>query len=103
MESSQTGSGVKALPLAAAIGIVWGLGVMGCAIAAAYTTSYAHKMVDVVASVYPGYGPSWAGALRGLGWGVIDGFVGTLIILGVYRLLVLCCRPGRSATEEVRQ
>jgi len=98
MEGSQKGSGVLAVPLALAVGIVWGVGVMGCAVAAAYTTSYAHKMVDILASVYPGYRAGWGGAVTGLGWGVADGFVTTLILLGVYRLLAYCCRRSSSAS-----
>ena len=79
--------------LAAAVGLVWGLSALGMGVVTIYTETYAHKMVEVLGSIYPGYEPgSWAGAFIGLAWAFGDGFIGTWIIVGVYRLFSGCCR-----------
>ncbi len=77
----------KAIRLALALGIVWGAAMFLMAVVASYTTTYAHEMVRVFASIYWGYEASWAGALLGLLWGFVDAFVGTLIVAAVYRAL----------------
>ena len=56
----------KAFRLAVSLGIVWGGAMLLTGIVASYTTWYAHAMVDVFASIYPGFGTSWGGALLGL-------------------------------------
>jgi hypothetical protein len=100
MEDIKKSAGVRALPLAGAMGIVWGLSVLGMGIATMYTTTYAHKIVDLLANMYYGYGPTWRGAFLGLAWGFGDAFFGTLIILGVYRLLACCYRSGSASAPE---
>lgn len=101
MDDTDQRARVRALPLAAALGIVWGLAMLGCGIAAIYT-SYADKMVEVFGSVYYGYGPTWGGAFLGLAWGFADAFVGTLVIMGLYCLLARCCSGSRAAAPAGR-
>ena len=102
MGSSHNGTRPVALPLAGAMGIVWGLSVLGMGITTIYTTSYAHKIVELLANMYCGYGPTWRGAFLGLAWGFGDAFLGTLIIVGVYRLLACCCARGTSAEASTQ-
>jgi len=77
----------KAFRLAVSLGIVWGGAMLLTGIVASYTTWYAHAMVDVFASIYPGFGTSWGGALLGLLWGFLDAFVGTFVVVIVYNAL----------------
>ena len=81
-------SGGQAFRIALAIAIVWGLGCFGVGIATIYSSTYGHQVVEVMGSVYPGYEAApWSGAVRGLLWGLVDGFIGTLIIVGIYNAL----------------
>jgi len=85
----------SAVRLALAIGIIWSVCVWAMGVTTVYTSCYARKMVEVLGSIYWGYEPgSWTGAFIGLAWAFADGFVGTLVIVGVYRLLSRCCRAA---------
>jgi len=88
---------VSAWRLSLAVGVVWGLCMLLMGIAGAYTETYAHRMIEVMGSIYYGYCPGWAGAFIGLAWGFADAFIGTLIILALYRLLTCC----RARTPEI--
>ena len=97
-ESSESPCGrLCACRLALAVGIIWGL---GCALLGGitvFTGSYAHEAVEVLGSIYYGMTPgSWVGALLGLAWGFADGFIGTLLVVGLYNLLgcggKCCCQ-----------
>ena len=76
-----------AFRLALTLGIVWGGAMLVTAAVAGYTAEYAHEMVKVFASIYFGYGPCWAGAFLGLGWGFLDVFIATLITVAIYNVL----------------
>ncbi|NIA21695.1 MAG: hypothetical protein GWP05_06960 [Anaerolineaceae bacterium] len=94
MEQSGNSGRIRALPLATALGIVWGMAMFLSGVATIYTDHYARKMVEVFGSIYWGYVPgSWTGALLGLVLGFADAFVGTLIIIGLYRLF---CRSNKA-------
>lgn len=59
---------------AMALGIVWGLSMFLCALLS-MTNGMAMPIVEVFSSIYLGFEPSFLGALMGLFWGFIDGFV----------------------------
>ena len=106
--SDRKGSGICAGSLAFAIGIVWGLCMLSMGIVTTYTQTYGHKMVDVFASIYYGYGPTWGGAFLGLAWGFGDAFIGTLVIMGVYRICTAgcscrTCKPAGQGQGETPQ
>jgi len=92
---------INACSMAVVVAAVWGLCVWGMGVATVYTKTYGWDFVNVLGSIYYGYGPgSWAKAWIGLAWGVGDGFIGTLIIVGLYNLLNRCCRRCRTERGE---
>ncbi|OAJ34427.1 bacteriophage holin [Piscirickettsia salmonis] len=77
-----------------AIGIVWGVTLVILAwLAAAY--GYAGPVVKLISSVYLGYGPTFFKGFIGGLWGLVDGFIGGVIIAMVYNWVVC-----RSINEE---
>ncbi len=101
-QSRNTG-GVRALPLALTLGIVWGAAMLIMGIVTAHTDQYGHDFVKVFGSIYYGYGPGHGAAFIGLAWGFADAFIGTLIILWLYRLICKCCCTCSSAKGPEQQ
>ena len=106
MATAETGreGGVSACRIALAIAIVWAPAVLILGVATGYTATYGHKLVEVVGSVYYGYGPGWGPALVGMAWGFADAFIGVLIIAWIYNLLGRrgkgCCSNDRPAGTQ---
>ena len=100
MNESNDGNKVSefcACRLAVSVGLVWGMCCGLLAVITIFTEDYGHRMVEVIGSIYWGYKPaSWFAVLAGFVWAFLDGFVGVLIILGVYHLLkrhgCCCCK-----------
>ena len=78
---------LDALRLGLAAGIVWAAGVVFLAIFARIT-GWGGPAIAVMASLYIGYGATWAGAIIGAIWGFIDGFIGGFLIAWVYNRLL---------------
>ncbi len=102
--SSETSSPC-ACCLAAAVGVVWGIGLFVLGAITVWTEDYGHKMVEVLGSIYWGYVPgTWGGALLGLVWGFVDAAIGTFIIVVLYTFLrracKRCCIVPRPAITE---
>ena len=99
-------SRLRALPLALTLGIVWGAALLLMGIVTVYTDQYGHKFVEVCGSIYHGYGPGHGAAFIGLAWGFADAFIGTLIIVWLYRLICKCCNccctcsPAKGAEQQ---
>jgi hypothetical protein len=92
---------INACRLALAIAIVWGLGIFILGVVTVFTQEYGHKFVETFGSIYWGYKPTWGGAFTGLGWALVDGYVGTRIIAGVYNLLCGCgSNAGKSCDPQ---
>ncbi len=74
---------VKAL--AVALGVLWSV----CMLFAGWGSMFGWggKLVEVMASVYIGYTPTFWGALIGAMWGFIDGAIGGAIIAFVYNII----------------
>lgn len=73
--------------LGLAFGIVWSLGMFLLGLGAAFF-AWGVPMVDVLSSVYIGYGPTIVGSLIGAAWGFADGFIGGAIMAWLYNKFV---------------
>lgn len=84
---------LKALSLTVAI--VWGGSILLIGLANLIWNTYGVAFLEVAASIYPGYlGPSSFGQVFvGSLYGLVDGFVGGLIVGWIYNLFA----PGSSA------
>ena len=100
-EATGRSGGVRPCHVALAIAIVWAPALLILAVVTEHTVEYGHKLVEVIGSVYWGYGSGWTPGLIGMGWGFADAFIGTLIIVGIYNLLgrggKACCPPSQGA------
>jgi len=100
-EAAERSGGVRPCRVALAIAIVWAPALLILAVVTDHTAEYGHKLVEVIGSVYWGYGPGWGPGLVGMAWGFADAFIGTLIIVWVYHLFgrggKACCPPSQSA------
>ena len=92
--------GVSACRIALAIAIVWAPVLLIMAVVTDHTAEYGHKLVEVIGSVYWGYGPGWGPGLVGMAWGFADAFIGILVIVWIYNLLARggksCCSADRA-------
>jgi len=79
---------IKALSLTVAI--VWGGSILLIGLANLIWTSYGVAFLEVAASIYPGYrgGSSFGQVIVGTLYGLVDGFIGGLIIGWLYNLFV---------------
>ena len=89
---------VQALALACAL--IWGGGIALTALAHLAVPSYGSAFLAFVSSIYPGFdgGHSFADALKGIGYGLVDGGVGGAILAWLYNLLA--SRQRASATHN---
>lgn len=90
--------------LGLAAGIVWGLGMFLLGIITMFSNSYGHVMVQTMRSVYPGYAPdSFGGAVLGLIWGLIDGFICVTVAVLLYNAMArfgkCCCGAGKPTAD----
>lgn len=71
---------IKALALS--LGITWAL----CMLALGWVSMFGwgYEAMDVVASFYIGYGPTFEGGLIGAVWGFFDGLIGGAVIGWLY-------------------
>ena len=81
------------LALGIAIGVLWAIYVFVVGITAIY--GWGDVLVEVLASLYIGYGPSLAGAIIGAIWAFVDGFIAGIVIAWVYNFVA----TGRFAPE----
>ncbi len=71
---------VKAL--AVALGVAWAICVLFVGWASMF--GWGTKFVEMMASVYIGFAPTFFGAVIGAGWAFVDGAIGGAIIAFVY-------------------
>ena len=85
-----------------AAGIVWGLMMFLLGLITLMTESYCHDTVTAIGKVYVGYGPgSFGGALLGVIWGFVDGFICVTVIVLIYNALAkrgACCCTKQAST-----
>lgn len=85
--------------LGVAAGLTWSIGVFILALLAAHL-ELGKPMVDLLASLYAGYGPSIQGGLIGAAWGLLDGFITGFIFAWIYNcVLSVCCSLCRSKSS----
>ena len=70
------------LALGVAIGATWSLGIGALAIMAMF--GWGALVIEPIASVYVGYDASIIGAVIGVAWAFVDGFVAGLVIAWIY-------------------
>lgn len=71
--------------LGIAIGALCAVYVFFCGIIAIF--GWGTALVDVISSIYIGYGPSIPGAIIGAVWGFIDGYIAGIVIAWLYNKL----------------
>jgi len=69
-----------------AAGILWGL-CLSVITLISVGTGYGTEFLNMIASIYPGYGISLLGSVIGLVYGFIDGFIGLYIFAWLYNWL----------------
>ena len=81
--------------MALAFAILWGGGVMLFVGLGNLCCGYGQPFLDLMASLYPGYGGG--GSVRelliGVGYGILDGFIGGAVLAWIYNL---CAGRGRG-------
>ena len=78
---------VKAL--ACSFALMWGGGVMLLVgLGNMFFDGYGQSLLDLIASIYPGYEATgtYGQLLIGMGYGVLDGFIGGAVLAWVYNL-----------------
>ena len=65
-------------------GLVWGSGLFCAGIVAAITGTYAVEFINAMGSLYPGYAPSYVGAVIGGIWGFIDAWIAAAVVVWIY-------------------
>lgn len=88
---SNTCKKIKVFPLALALGVTWGLGILFASWLDWWSANYAKAFVNTFASIYIGYGPSFWGGIIGFLWGFVDLFVGGLIFAWIYNACASKC------------
>lgn len=78
---------LNALAAALSVGLLWGLGMLVCTVAA-LQWGYADEFMELMGDVYPGYDVSGTGVIVGFIYGFLDGFIGTWILVSVYNFFV---------------
>ena len=65
------------------VGLLWGVSLLVWTLVAAQN-GYGSEVLELIASIYPGFEVSGQGAFLGLIWGFLDGFIGAYIIVWLY-------------------
>jgi hypothetical protein len=78
-------------------GLFWGVAILIVGLANLISPGYGRALLDVAASIYPGYHPgSGAGSvITGALYGLVDGAIGGAVFGWLYNLLAHQ-RPGRK-------
>lgn len=58
-----------------AMGMIWGLSLFVLGLIGYGSMFYGHPMIQMISSVYLGYGPTVEGAFIGFAWGFVDFFM----------------------------
>ena len=84
-----------------AAGMLWAAGLLLVGLVAMHTKTWGHQFITTFGSVYWGFKATLAGAFIGAGWGLLDGFIGGLVLFGLYNLFSRCgCRCCRRPKES---
>jgi len=75
---------LRIIPLAVAFGAVWALGVLFLGWAAAF--GWGTALVEMMGSLYLGYGASFLGGIVGALWAFVDGAIAGALIAVIYNV-----------------
>jgi len=84
---------LNVMALALACGLIWGLGIL-------FMTWFVIALdgstgeITVLSRVYRGYNISLGGSIIGMGWGLVDGFLGGLVLAGLYNQFLPKPKPA---------
>jgi len=67
-------------------GIIWGLSMLVLTWIS-LATGYGSELLNLIATVYPGYSISFVGSIMGLVYGFLDAFIGLYIFAWLYNWL----------------
>jgi hypothetical protein len=73
---------LQIFPLAVALGVTWALGIL--LLGWAGGLGWGTELVNVMSSLYIGYGPSFVGGIIGGIWALVDGAIGGAVIALIY-------------------
>jgi hypothetical protein len=85
------------IALGLALGVLWGMSIFLMGLIAYYST-YGQPFVAAVSSLYVGYQPSILGSIIGGVIGLVDAFIGGVILAWLYNLFAHCCCKKEKAT-----
>jgi hypothetical protein len=85
---------VKGLGLA--FGVLWGACILLLGLGNLMWPGYGRAVLDLAASIYPGFHPDggFAAVLVGTGYGLVDGFIGGAVFAWLYNRSLPATRPG---------
>lgn len=99
MEGHKNTNRLSPCALGVAAGLTWGLGMLILGVVA-MRYNYGKPFVDLMASIYMGYGATLKGSFVGAGWAFVDGFVSGLVFGWVYNfVLCICCGMCRKKSS----
>lgn len=98
-EDSQSYAKLKPCAMGSAMGVLWGVSLFITALIAGCCGNWGGAFMSVMSSVYIGYDANFIGALAGLGWGLVDGFIGGFIFAWLYNL---CCCCSKCASLKCK-
>jgi hypothetical protein len=76
---------IQPVALGVAVGVLWAIYVFCVGITAMF--NWGTAMVDVLASLYIGYGASILGAVIGAIWAFVDGLVAGVVVAWLYNMV----------------
>jgi hypothetical protein len=76
---------IQLLPLGIAVGVLWAAYVFLAGIFAMF--NWGAAMVEVLASLYLGYGASIVGSIIGAIWAFVDGLIAGIVIAWIYNMV----------------
>ncbi len=89
-------------PFGLALGIVWGVSVFLIGLYAMRGVGEAY--VNLIGSVYMGYGPTFLGSILGGIWGFFDGLISGIIFALLYNgFCCYMCRKHKCEYEECKE
>ena len=89
--SSSNGRRLCPMVLGASVGFIWGISLLILALVSKFVVvGYGHKLIELLASVYYGYGATVGGAFVGFAWGFGDMFIGGFVFALIFNALSRC-------------